>query len=48
MNILCVGDIVGKPGRCALEGLLPTDVQRVGIILSGGNIDLETLGQLVG
>ena len=22
MNILCVGDIVGKPGRCALEGLL--------------------------
>ncbi len=32
----------------ALEGLLPTDVQRVGIILSGGNIDLETLGQLVG
>jgi metallophosphoesterase (TIGR00282 family) len=22
MNILCVGDIVGRPGRCALEGLL--------------------------
>ena len=23
MNILCIGDIVGKPGRHALEGLLP-------------------------
>ncbi len=23
MNILCIGDIVGKPGRAALEGLLP-------------------------
>lgn len=22
MNILCIGDIVGKPGRCAVEGLL--------------------------
>jgi threonine dehydratase len=32
----------------ALEGLLPADVQRVGVILSGGNIDLETLGQIVG
>lgn len=32
----------------ALEGLLPSDVQRVGVILSGGNIDLRMLGQLVG
>lgn len=23
MNILCIGDVVGKPGRLALEGLLP-------------------------
>jgi len=23
MNILCIGDIVGKPGRLAVEGLLP-------------------------
>ena len=23
MNILCVGDVVGKPGRDAVEGLLP-------------------------
>ncbi len=23
MNILCIGDIVGKPGRQAIEGLLP-------------------------
>ena len=32
----------------ALEGSLPPDVQRVGLILSGGNVDLGRLGQLVG
>ncbi len=31
-----------------IEGLLPTDAERVGIILSGGNLDLSTLCQLLG
>ncbi|MFN2384028.1 MAG: pyridoxal-phosphate dependent enzyme, partial [Gemmatimonadota bacterium] len=31
----------------AFEGLLPPDVRRVGIILSGGNVDLETLAALL-
>lgn len=32
----------------ALEGLLPDDVRRVGVVLSGGNVDLGTLAELVG
>jgi threonine dehydratase len=31
----------------ALEGLLPDDVERVGVILSGGNVDPATLAQLL-
>ncbi|HET6618161.1 MAG TPA: pyridoxal-phosphate dependent enzyme [Gemmatimonadota bacterium] len=31
----------------ALEGLLPDDVERVGVILSGGNIDPTTLAELL-
>lgn len=30
-----------------LEGFLPDDLRRIGIILSGGNVDLETLGRLL-
>jgi threonine dehydratase len=32
----------------ALEGLLPDDVERVGVILSGGNVDPSTLAHLLG
>jgi threonine dehydratase len=31
----------------ALRGALPADVRRVGVILSGGNVDLETLARLL-
>jgi threonine dehydratase len=31
----------------ALEGLLPDDVERVGVILSGGNVDPATLAELL-
>ena len=31
MNILCIGDVVGKPGRKAIELLLPEFVQRRGV-----------------
>lgn len=31
----------------ALEGLLPDDAVRIGVILSGGNVDLGTLGELM-
>ncbi|HUP18663.1 MAG TPA: pyridoxal-phosphate dependent enzyme [Gemmatimonadota bacterium] len=31
----------------ALEGLLPEDARRVGVILSGGNVDLDALARLL-
>ena len=32
----------------ALEGLLPDDLERVGIVLSGGNVDPPALAKLLG
>ncbi len=31
-----------------LDGLIPEDARRVGVILSGGNVDPETLARLLG
>jgi threonine dehydratase len=45
---LVVEPTAALAAAAALEGLLPSDVQRVGVILSGGNLDLQLLGQLVG
>lgn len=45
---LVVEPTAALAAAAALEGLLPSDVQRVGIILSGGNVDLQLLGQLTG
>ncbi len=44
---LVVEPTAALAAAAALEGLLPSDVQRVGIILSGGNLDFRRLGQLV-
>jgi threonine dehydratase len=45
---LVVEPTAALAAAAALEGLLPPDVRRVGVILSGGNLDLQLLGQLVG
>lgn len=45
---LVVEPTAALAAAAALEGFLPPDVRRVGVILSGGNLDLQLLGQLVG
>jgi threonine dehydratase len=44
---LVVEPTAALAAAAALEGSLPPDVQRAGLILSGGNVDLRRLGQLV-
>ena len=36
------------PAAAVLFGQLPRDVRTVGVVLSGGNVDLETLVQTFG
>ena len=46
MNILV--EPTGVPAAAAaLDGEIPADAARIGIVLSGGNVDPATLGRLL-